>query len=364
MFKPAFGAARTFFFLALTSLLGAMIGNAASAQGNPYAPGWDIDPKNSTINFGSIKYEKGEKIVETHSFATFGGEIESDGKAALHIKLNSVDTKNDLRNVRMRFLFFETFKFPTGEVTTELTPDMASGLVEGAEKQVAIPFRLSIHGTENQLTADTIIRVTGPDSFEAASAAPVLFKVDDFNLGDSLKKIAETAGGFDIVPAMTLTFKLSFVRRSGESGGTKPADSSDTQPPAATALETKGDFSLEECAGRFQILSETGNIYFASGSARLDNESTFVLTTVLDVVSRCPGMRIMISGHTDDVGSNSFNQRLSERRAQSVVDYLAQHGVDRSRLISAGFGEERPMFPNDSDFHKSRNRRIEFSLFR
>jgi OmpA-OmpF porin, OOP family len=339
----------------------AFLSGATAAQENPYAPGWDIDPATSFIHFESIKFVKGEKIVETHSFAAFTGEIGADGKVALHVKLDSVDTKNDLRNVRMRFLFFETFKFPTAEVTAQLAPDMAAGLTVGGEKRVSIPVRLSLHGVENGLSADTTIRVTGPDSFEAVSAGPILFKVEDFNLGDSLKKIAETAGGFDIVPAMTISFQLGFVRR----GAGQPAPSTDeTAPPAMAALETKGDFSAEECVGRFQILSETGNIYFASGSAQLDAESTYVLATVLDVISRCPGMRVMISGHTDDVGSNELNQRLSERRAQSVVDYLARKGVDRGRLISAGFGEERPMVANDSDFHKSRNRRIEFSLFR
>lgn len=338
----------------------AMIG-AAAAQENPYAPGWDIDPANSFIHFESIKFEKGQKIVETHSFATFSGGIDADGKFALHVKLDSVDTRNDLRNVRMRFLFFETFKFPTAELTAALTPDMAAGLAVGGEKQVTIPATLSLHGVENQLIADTTIRVTGPDSFEAVSANPILFKVDDFNLGDSLKKIAETAGGFDIVPAMMLTFQFSYVRR-GDGQSAPPV--ADTTPPAMAALETKGEFSSEECIGRFQILSETGNIYFASGSAQLDSESTYVLSTVIDVIGRCPGMRVMISGHTDDVGSNALNQGLSERRAQSVVDYLSQHGVDRSRLVSAGFGEERPMVANDSDFHRSRNRRIEFSLYR
>ncbi|MCB2103743.1 MAG: OmpA family protein, partial [Rhodobacteraceae bacterium] len=58
------------------------------------------------------------------------------------------------------------------------------------------------------------------------------------------------------------------------------------------------------------------------------------------------------------------NQSLSEKRARSVVDYLVRRGVDARRLFSAGFGEDKPMVPNDSAFNKGRNRRIEFSLYK
>jgi outer membrane protein OmpA-like peptidoglycan-associated protein len=142
------------------------------------------------------------------------------------------------------------------------------------------------------------------------------------------------------------------------------AEAAPAAPQPSAALETQGEFSYEECVGRFEILSETGNIYFASGSARLDQESDFMLGTVVDIVQRCPGLRLLISGHTDDDGSDAYNQALSEKRAQSVVDYLASRGVDRRRLYSAGFGEAHPMVPNDSAFNKGRNRRIEFSLYK
>ncbi len=335
----------------------------ASAQDNPFAPGWDLDPASSTINFGSIKFDKGQKIVETHSFAIFSSTIEPDGKVSIKVKLDSVDTKNDLRNVRMRFLFFETFKFPEAEVTAQLTPDMAAGLTPGAQKTVAIPFSFTIHGVTNQMTTSATVSAQSNDRIVVTAAEPVIFRVVDFGLDGSLKKIAETAGGFDIVPEMTIAYQFTFNRRATDASGTVIAQVQPLENKPA-ALETQGEFSYEECIGRFQILSETGNIYFSSGSAELKPDSAFVLATITDIVKRCPGLRILVSGHTDDVGGDAMNQGLSERRAKSVVDYLSRQGIEPGRLFSTGYGETRPMVPNDSDFNRGRNRRIEFSLYK
>lgn len=340
----------------------------ARAQDNPFAQGWDLDPAASYIRFGSVKNVDGQVVAETHSFATFASSIEADGTATINVKLESVDTRNDLRNVRMRFLFFETFKYPEAVVTAKLTPDMAAGLTPGSEKQVSIPFTFDIHGVQRDLVTEAIISAGSNDQFVAAAAKPIIFRVADFGLDGNLRKIAETAGGFNIEPEMTITYQFSFNRRAS---GEAPAVVATTEAPVATpeapqpsaALETQGEFSYEECVGRFEILSETGNIYFDSGSARLDAESDFVLATVIDIIQRCPGLRVRISGHTDSDGSNAANQALSERRALAVVDYLAGKGVDRMRLFSTGFGEDRPMVPNDDAFNKSRNRRIEFSLY-
>ncbi len=334
----------------------------AQAQSNPFAPGWDLDPAASSINFGSIKYQDGKEVVETHSFATFAASIEESGDATISVKLDSVNTKNDLRNVRMRFLFFETFKYPEATVSLHLTPDMAAGLAPGGQKSLTVPFDFNIHDATNRMTADINVVAESNDRIIVSSATPLIFRVDEFGLTNNLIKIAETAGGFEIVPKMTIEFRFAFTRRAG--GAVPQVVQAQQVEPTQSAIETQGDFSLEECLGRFEILSETGNIYFASGSAQLQPDSEFVLRSILDIIQRCPGLRVLVSGHTDSDGSAAYNQALSERRAQSVVTYLMQRGVDPLRLYTAGFGEERPMVPNDSAFNKGRNRRIEFSLYR
>jgi len=73
-----------------------------------------------------------------------------------------------------------------------------------------------------------------------------------------------------------------------------------------------------------------------------------------------PKIEVEISGHTDSRGSNSSNQRLSESRASSVKEWLVAKGIDGNRITTIGFGEDKPIVPNDSPENMLKNRRIEF----
>ncbi len=73
-------------------------------------------------------------------------------------------------------------------------------------------------------------------------------------------------------------------------------------------------------------------------------------------------MKIEIAGHTDSVGSEMYNLRLSEARANAVRDYLIQHGISPDRLIAKGYGESRPIAPNTTREGRAKNRRVEFTV--
>ena len=81
-----------------------------------------------------------------------------------------------------------------------------------------------------------------------------------------------------------------------------------------------------------------------------------------DIAKRCPAARFAVTGHTDSVGSRRANRDLSDNRAQAVADYLIGRGVPRGRIETQGFGDTRPVAPNDNETNRARNRRIEFSL--
>lgn len=84
------------------------------------------------------------------------------------------------------------------------------------------------------------------------------------------------------------------------------------------------------------------------------------LDELVPVLNKNPALRVEIQGHADSTGTNRYNQGLSERRAKAVRNYLVkQSGVDASRLTAAGFGEEQPAYPNDTDEGRSKNRRVE-----
>lgn len=93
------------------------------------------------------------------------------------------------------------------------------------------------------------------------------------------------------------------------------------------------------------------------------SESISILEQAVDAVNRYPEIRIELHGHTDSVGAESYNQRLSERRAQIVNDYLLSHGVNASRIIQVrGYGELQPIDTNDTKEGRARNRRTELNV--
>ena len=128
-----------------------------------------------------------------------------------------------------------------------------------------------------------------------------------------------------------------------------------------TTDAAKSAFTAEECVNRFEVLSLTGAIYFREGSARLDQASRPALDAVVDVVGKCPQFKVEVAGHTDSDGSDEQNMALSMRRAAAVVDFVRAAGIPAERLSASGYGESRPVQPNDSEKNKALNRRIEFS---
>lgn len=327
--------------------------SVATAQDNPFGTGWALDPAASSLQFQSIK--NGSKI-ETSSFATMSGAIGPDGTATLEVLLDSVDTKVDLRNVRMRFMFFETFNFPKATVTTQIPAELIADLATVRRKTVTLPFTLDLHGVTKTQQADLALTLIGDDLVAVSTAEPLNIAVADYNLEGGLAKL-EGAAGVTIVPSTTVSFDFIFRKSDGA-----PAPAPAPVEPASAALEAEGDFSLEACVGRFEILSRTGNIYFRPASAQLDDASVPLLNTVADIVTRCPGLKIQIAGHTDSIGPANENQRLSVNRAVSVVAFLRDKGIGDGRMVAVGFGENQPVADNGTSEGRSQNRRIAFSV--
>jgi flagellar motor protein MotB len=104
------------------------------------------------------------------------------------------------------------------------------------------------------------------------------------------------------------------------------------------------------------------NIFFGFDSYELKPESLAELKKLTEFLNGNPGISIRINGHTDNTGDPGYNLELSEKRAESVFNYLIKAGIDYSRLTYAGFGETRPVTANDTEEGKAENRRTEFEI--
>ncbi|NEM97851.1 OmpA family protein [Pontibacter burrus] len=104
------------------------------------------------------------------------------------------------------------------------------------------------------------------------------------------------------------------------------------------------------------------NLFFPSGKYELEPKSVTELNRLINFMRQNKDVKIEITGHTDDVGSDAANQVLSERRAKSVVDYLVAKGIASNRIRYKGFGETKPVKPNTSEENRQLNRRIEMQV--
>lgn len=126
----------------------------------------------------------------------------------------------------------------------------------------------------------------------------------------------------------------------------------------------KGEVEQEITANAIlKELNETGKailyINFDSGKSTIKKESFPVVEQIIEMMKQANDIKISIEGHTDSDGNNESNLKLSEQRAKAVVDAIVKSGVDKSRLSSAGFGEEKPIADNSTEEGKAKNRRVE-----
>lgn len=128
-----------------------------------------------------------------------------------------------------------------------------------------------------------------------------------------------------------------------------------TRPPSSAVDATV-------CQQLFAELLAVGRIRFLSGQANIDVDSHGLMDRLVEIALRCPTANLEIGGHTDTDGDEDANMKLSERRAQAVLDYLLRAGLPVDRLHAVGFGQSEPVASNDTAEGKAQNRRIEFKV--
>jgi OOP family OmpA-OmpF porin len=104
------------------------------------------------------------------------------------------------------------------------------------------------------------------------------------------------------------------------------------------------------------------NLEFDFGKSTIRARSLPYLTRVSDMMVK-KGFSLKLAGHTDNVGSDAANMKLSKNRAESVKSYLVSQGVNSGKIEATGYGESQPIATNKTDAGRQKNRRVEFTLF-
>jgi OmpA-OmpF porin, OOP family len=138
----------------------------------------------------------------------------------------------------------------------------------------------------------------------------------------------------------------------------------DDKCPGSTAGQAVGP---DGCPVPLTIDLKGVNFDFDKSTLRPD--AVAILDEAIAILGKYPELKVEVAGHTDSIGTEVYNQGLSERRAQAVYDYLASHGIDAGRMVGpTGYGETRPIAPNtnedgsDNPDGRARNRRTELNV--
>lgn len=120
--------------------------------------------------------------------------------------------------------------------------------------------------------------------------------------------------------------------------------------------------TVERVGEGIRVTFDSG-ILFGFDSYELTPQARENIRNMSETLQKYPDTNVLVEGHTDNVGKENYNQRLSERRAKAVADYATSLGVDRNRIQTRGYGEEQPIADNDSEANRAENRRVEVAIF-
>ena len=245
----------------------------------------------------------------------------------------------------------------------------------GGELGFAIPARgdyayLSTGGS-GSIGADDIVRVALP---EAARPEPVVLvrgRTLDRDTGEPVGATvtyeALDGAGRGRAYSNPATGEYQIVLPAGSTYGFQASadgyypESVGVDLTTLTAYEERDqDLTLAPLAVGAKV--RLTNLFFDTAQATLRPESRAELNRLAAFLRGTPGVTLEIAGHTDSEGSDASNQRLSERRAQAVVDFLTEAGIAASRLTVRGYGEAQPVATNDTAEGRQQNRRVEFEV--
>ena len=178
-------------------------GHNAAVVGN----GWTLAAAESRLSFVSIK---NDSVAEVHRFPTLGGTVGGDGKVALEIALDAVETGLPVRNERLRVLLFDTAKHPVATVTMQVDAAAVQGLRVGKSLVLRASATLALHGLSGEVPGEFRITRMSSHQWLVTTEAPLIINAAAFGLADGVAALREIARLQAIAAAVPVTASLLF----------------------------------------------------------------------------------------------------------------------------------------------------------
>ncbi|MBA6382334.1 YceI family protein [Colwellia sp. BRX10-6] len=175
----------------------------------PAYSAWQLDSKNSSLTFVSIK--KGT-VAESHSFKEITGVINNSGLANVTIDLSSVDTNIAIRDQRMAEFLFETATFAQASFSAQLNRADIDAITIGSSQKMSLTGSLNLHGHQQELTLNVMVAKLSANHMLVSTLKPAIIKAEDFALVAGINKLKSLANLPSIAYAVPVSFVLTFTQ--------------------------------------------------------------------------------------------------------------------------------------------------------
>lgn len=260
-----------------------------------------------------------------------------------------------------------------GEIGSGWRPYLMGGLGVMRHKAysgsvLADSFHTRAGGWDPMVTAGVGMQYNMSDRLAFRGEIAARYDRDNNSLNSDLSDsfgFSRQTGFTDAVATIGLAYSFGAAAAASSAPASTPAEAA-PPPPAPPAHEEAvppQSVSIDLRGVEFKFDHPRVGEKLVPSLKAPTSESVQILDEAVDTLKRYPNVHVSVDGYTDSVGTDAYNQKLSERRAKGVYDYLTGHGVDASRLDGPkGFGETNPIDTNDTAAGRQRNRRTELKV--
>jgi outer membrane protein OmpA-like peptidoglycan-associated protein len=250
------------------------------------------------------------------------------------------------------------FNSPYGDYGFSISPDGTTAYFVSNRTGKSKFYQVRLRPQDSSIAPKPIIILSGKVT-DKVTGAPV--KAEIF-----VDELTEEKNSFSVFSdSVSGTYILSMQR--GHRFGLQvvadkylPRSERYTLPAEGTFDRSKLDFQLTPI--EVGSTTEFKNVYFEFGKSDLRNESRLELDRIVAFLQKNRNTNIEIQGHTDDVGSDEANQKLSLDRANTVMEYIKSKGIPARRLTAQGFGKSKPLVRGTDETSRAKNRRVEMMV--